>query len=198
MFGAVKKKTWNEVRNELGLRNLRKRKDLNQVFSYLRVNEGEYLLSKIGIPKPENFDKVNVTKPPVIVTSNKYDLHGGNVTVTYGASGVDGKPYLNYSDSNLSRLFKGDEIRVIQETDLGTLVSVTIRMTIDSGSTSFTVFIPRVKMTDGQAASTNIVTVGITTLHRFSIVSVFMMGQIDHYTAITLSGTASLETYIQR
>jgi hypothetical protein len=65
-------------------------------------------------------------------------------------------------------------------------------MTIDAGSTIFTVLIPRVKMTDVQGASTNIVTVGITTLHRFSVVPAFLMGQIDHYTAVTLTGTVKL------
>ena len=92
-------------------------------------------MSKIAIPKPENFDKLNITNTPTIVTSNRYDLHGDNITMMYGESGADGKPYLNYSDSNISRLFKGDEIRVIKETDLGTIVSVSIRITIDTGST---------------------------------------------------------------
>lgn len=107
-------------------------------------------MSEIALPKPENFDRLNITKTPTIVTSNRYDLRGDNITVTYGASGPDGKPYLNYSDSNLSRIFKGYEILIIQETDLGTLVSVSIRMTIDAESTSFSVLIPRIKRTDGQ------------------------------------------------
>ena len=154
-------------------------------------------MSKIAIPKPENFDKLNITRTPTIVTSNRYDLHGGNITMTYGECGADGKPYLNYSDSNLSRLFKGDEIRVIKETDLGTLVSVTIRITIDTGSTSFTVVIPRVKKNDGQNAPTNMVTIGITTVHRFSVVPALLMGQIDNYTAVTLTGTETLETNIR-
>lgn len=109
-------------------------------------------MSKIASPKPESFDRLNITKTTTIVTSNRDDLHGDNITVTYGASGADCKPYLSYSDSNLSRIFKGDEIRVIQETDLGTLVSVSIRMTIDTGSTSFSVLIPRIKMADGQGS----------------------------------------------
>ena len=154
-------------------------------------------MSKIAIPKPENLDNLNIRKTPTIVTSNKYDLHGGNITVTYGASGADGKPYLNYSDSNLSRLFKGDEIRIIQETDLGTIVSIIIHMTIDAGSTSFTILIPRVKITDVEGASTNIATVGITTLHRFSVVPAFLVGQIDNYTPVTLTGTVKLETFIR-
>ena len=42
-------------------------------------------------------------------------------------------------------------------------------------------------------ASTNIITVGITTVHRFSIVPVFIIGQDNLYTAVTLTGTASCE-----
>ena len=98
---------------------------------------------------------------------------------------------------NLSRLFKCDEIRVIKETDLGILVSVAIRMTVDTGSTSFTVVIPRIKETDGQSAPINIITVGITTVRRFSVVPALLIGQIDNYTTVALSGTATSETYIQ-
>ena len=155
-------------------------------------------MSKIAIPKPDNLDKLSIPKTPTIITSNRYDLHGNNIIVTYGESGADGKPYLNYSDSNLSRLFKGDEIRVIKESDLGTIVSVTIRITIDTGSTSFTVVIPRIKKTDAQSAPINIVTVGITTVHRFSVFPALLNSQIDNYTACTLTGTSTLETYIQR
>jgi hypothetical protein len=154
-------------------------------------------MSKIAVSKTENLPKVSVPKIPSIVSSNIYDLHGGNIKVTYGAAGTDGKPHLNYSDSSLYRVFAGDEIRVIQETDVGTLVSFTIRMTVDTGSTSFTILIPRIKTADVQNAPTNIVTVGITTVHRFSVVPAFMMGQIDCYTAHTLSGTASVETHVQ-
>ena len=152
-------------------------------------------MSKTPIPKPTNFDRVDPSKASKIVTSNKYELSGGNVKVTYGTSGADGKPYLNYTDATMSKVFVGDQIRVIQETDLGTLVSVSIRITVDSGSTSFTIFIPRVKMPDAQG-SAHITTVGITTLHRISIVPVFSMGQTDCYTVVMLTGTASVETCI--
>jgi hypothetical protein len=77
------------------------------------------------------------------------------------------------------------------------LVSATIHITIDVGSAIFTVLIPTVKMTDVQGASTNITTIGITTLHKFSGVPTFLMGQIDHYTAVALTGTVILETYVR-
>ena len=42
--------------------------------------------------------------------------------------------------------FTGSEVRVAPVSDLGELVSVTVFLTIDSGSTSFTVFLPRVNL----------------------------------------------------
>jgi hypothetical protein len=153
-------------------------------------------MSKITVSKTENLPKVSVPKIPSIVSSNRYDLQGGDIKVTYGSAGVDSKPYLYYSDSSLSRNFAGDEIRVIQENDVGTLVSVSIHMTVDTGSTSFTILIPRIKTADGQSVPTNIITIGVTTVHRFSVVPAFMMGQIDCYATVTLSGTASVETHV--
>jgi hypothetical protein len=50
-------------------------------------------------------------------------------------------------------------------------------------------------MADVQVASTNIVTVGIATSHRFSVVPAFLIGQIDNYTAVALIGIVKLETY---
>ena len=62
-------------------------------------------MSKITMPKPENIDKLNITNSPTVVTSKKYDLHGSNITVTYGESGADSKPYLNYLDAKFIQTF---------------------------------------------------------------------------------------------
>jgi hypothetical protein len=128
-----------------------------------------------------------------LVNANRYDLHGRNITVTYGEAGADGKPYLTYAGAELPLTFKGDEIR-IQNTDLGKVVSVSIRRTIDTGSTSFTILVPKVLMSKG-VATTSIKTVGITTVHKFSILQMLMRGQDDLYTTVALSGTASIESH---
>jgi hypothetical protein len=75
------------------------------------------------------------------------------------------------------------------DTEIGTLVTVTIFKTIDSGSTSFTLIVPRVNL--DQATSVPIFTEGITTLHRFSIVPALNHGQTELYTVVHLTGTAS-------
>jgi hypothetical protein len=66
---------------------------------------------------------------------------------------------------------------------------VTIRRTIDTGSTSFTLVVPRVRLAAGQTES-DVEVVGITTRHRFSVVHRFNLGQLDEYGEVTLKGTA--------
>jgi len=83
--------------------------------------------------------------------------------------------------------FTGDQIRTTT-TEIGTLVTVTIRLTVDAGSTSFTLLVPHVNLDQGRHAP--IVTEGITTLHRFSIFPPANHGQTELYTVIPLTGTA--------
>jgi hypothetical protein len=99
---------------------------------------------------------------------------------------------LTYQDAHQGKSFRGDEIRAL-ECDLGTLVSVTIRMTVDMGSTSFSVFIPRMRIVQGTHAAVH--TEGVTTLHHFSIAPQLSHGQLDTYKVTTLHGTAQFVIY---
>lgn len=128
------------------------------------------------------------------IRPNRYDLRSRMVSVTYGEAGADGEPYVNYTNSeqSLSLSFKGDQIRAIQ-TDLGKTVSVSLRMTVDSGSTSFTILVPRALIPKGQP-SIPIKTIGITTVHKFSVLPALNTGQDDLYSTEALSGTASFES----
>ena len=125
--------------------------------------------------------------PPIVVTPNLFHLHGNQITVTYAKSGIDGKPHFQYHDLQQTLNFSGDQVRAV-ETEIGTLVSVTIHTTVDSGSTSFSVLVPAVNL--GKSESANIRAVGVTTLHRFSIVPALNVGQIELYTVTKLRGTA--------
>jgi hypothetical protein len=69
-------------------------------------------------------------------------LAGGGVQVRYSVAG----PNFQYQDSQRILDFTGQEIRVVDVPDVGTLVSVTIVLTVDSGSTTFTVLLPRVNL----------------------------------------------------
>jgi hypothetical protein len=68
-------------------------------------------------------------------------------------------------------------------------VTITLRMTIDSGSTTFTLLLLTVNL--GPSNNAFIDTEGITTIHRFSTVPAFNQGQTELYTATRLTGTAS-------
>lgn len=120
------------------------------------------------------------------VSPNLYHLSGHHLHVTYSTSSIDGKPILSYQDSHQSKSFKGDQIRTV-ECDLGTLVSVTLHVTVDVGSTTFSLFIPRMRIAQGESASVR--TDCVTTLHSMPFAPV-VHGQLDTYTVVTLHGTA--------
>jgi hypothetical protein len=120
------------------------------------------------------------------VEPNLFQLSGKRVHISYSTTGVDGKPHFTYQDLQQTLNFSGDEIRSV-ETEVGTLVSVTIRLTVDSGGMTFSVLLPRVNIPGEQ--SVPIRTIGITTLHKFSIVP--MIGQRDLYRVTPLTGSAA-------
>lgn len=119
---------------------------------------------------------------------NLYQLSGKGLHISYSSTGIDGKAHMTYQDHRQTLNFTGDEIRTV-ETDLGTIVSVSIRLTPDLGSTTFSVLLPRVNL--GSHLSLTIQTEGITTVHKFSIIPAFDQGQLDIYTVQGLHGTAS-------
>jgi hypothetical protein len=139
--------------------------------------------------------------PAVLVQPNFFQLSGGYVHgggslhVTYTThSGPatpqfpQGPPRFSYQDASQSRSFAGPEIQVV-ETELGQIVSVVLRLTPDSGSTTFSLMVPRVNLIPGQP--THIHTDGITTIHRLALAPGLLHGQLDHYSVTPLHGTAS-------
>jgi hypothetical protein len=121
-------------------------------------------------------------------TPTLYMLHGHGLQVTYSTTSINGTPRFDYHDSHGTHAFVGDEQIRTQPTEIGTLVSVTIQLTVDSGSTSFTLLVPTVNL--GKATSAPISTIGITTRHRFSINQSLNLGQTELYTVTHLTGTA--------
>jgi hypothetical protein len=128
-------------------------------------------------------EQIITTKKP-----NLYELSGDGIKITYTLQPIAGPPQFNYDDGKVSNLFKGGEIRTVETDELGTLVSVTIHLEIDRGSTTFTVLIPRVNL--GASTSEAITTVGITTVHHRPVVGPTPQGQDDLYTVHPMKGTA--------
>jgi len=121
------------------------------------------------------------------VTPNMFQLSGHHVHISYTTTGIDGKPSLSYQDAHNGKSFRGDEIRAV-ECELGTLVSVTLRLTPDAGGTSLSLLIPRMRINQGEHAQVR--TECITTMHRFSIAPQLLHGQLDTYSVVALAGTA--------
>jgi hypothetical protein len=125
--------------------------------------------------------------------ANLFHLEGHNLHIEYSSTSITGQPNLTYHDANQSLDFTGDQIQTVT-TEAGALVSVTIRKTIDTGSTSFSVLIPRTNI-EPAGATIHVRTIGITAIHRFSVVPAFNRGQLDTYATTALHGTAETVTF---
>jgi hypothetical protein len=117
---------------------------------------------------------------------NLYELSGDGIQVTYATTSFQGKPLFTYHDAFQFKSASGDEIRTL-ETDIGTLVTIVLHLTIDRGSTTFSLLLPRVNLPASNIV--NITAEGITTLQRFSIPP--PQGQTQSYTVRSLQGMAS-------
>ncbi|HTO80191.1 MAG TPA: hypothetical protein VMJ31_10510 [Methylocystis sp.] len=124
---------------------------------------------------------------PIVNKPNFFQLQGDGVFVSYATTSITGTPQFAYQDANISKSFSGNAIR-LAETEIGSLVSVTIALTVDQGSTDFTLFVPQISLRLFE--SVPITTIGVTTVHRFSIIGP-PHGQNEFYHPVTLSGTAA-------
>ena len=129
------------------------------------------------------------------IPPNTFVLHSsdGNTQVDYETTSFLGQPVLNLKQGpgpglGPIRHFAGSQIRTLN-TEIGTLVSVTTEMTVDTGSTSFSVLIPAVTLTSTSDQQT-IATEAIIT-HHTGPNSVPITGVHETYEFIPLSGEAS-------
>jgi hypothetical protein len=120
---------------------------------------------------------------------NLFELHADNLQIMYSSTGIDGKPHFLYQDQSHAQQFSGDQIQT-ENSQIGTLVSVSIFRSVDTGFTSFTLVVPRVNLDKSQQAA--IRTLGITTVHRAGPLANLFQGQTETSTAVSLSGLARL------
>jgi hypothetical protein len=81
------------------------------------------------------------------VQPNEYTLKGGGLTFTYTTSNFLGQPFATYNDGKTTKDFFGGAIRVLN-VGIGTLVTVTTFMTIDTGGAEFSVLLPFIELAD--------------------------------------------------
>ena len=129
---------------------------------------------------------------PTFASPNLYELSGHGIHVTFFPVGAGGVAHFSYQDAQRSLQFSGDQIRTVAVADLGTVVSVTLVLTPDSGSTTFSVLLPQVNLDNHRGSSVPVSTDGITTHHRFSLIPQLLRGQLERYHVTPMHGTASL------
>lgn len=129
---------------------------------------------------------------PIFAKPNLYELSGHGIDITFLPVGAGGLAHFSYQDAHRSMQFSGNQIRSVEVADLGTLVSVTLVLTPDSGSTTFSVLLPHVNLDNQRGSSAPVHTDGITTHHRFALSPQLLRGQLERYHVTPMHGTASL------
>jgi hypothetical protein len=122
-----------------------------------------------------------------VVQPNEYTLTGGNIKFTYVKNNFLGQPFVSYTENGQTRDFFGTAVRVL-ETGIGTLVTVTTHMTIDTGGTEFSVLLPVIELAD-VSKTQNFATDGIIT-HFKGPDSFPVTGVRETYNFIPMNGTA--------
>jgi hypothetical protein len=125
------------------------------------------------------------------IQPNRFELQSndGKTKIDYETTSFIGQPVLNLSQGpGPIRHFVGSQIRRIN-TEIGTLVSVTTQMSIDTGSTSFSILIPAITLpapNSHQAFTTEAVVT-----HHSGPISVPPSGVHETYQFIPMKGDAS-------
>jgi hypothetical protein len=125
------------------------------------------------------------------IQPNRFVLQSndGKTKVDYETSSFIGQPILNLTQGpGPIRHFSGSQIRTVN-TEVGTLVTVTTELTIDTGSTSFSVLIPAITLT-ATSDHKSFATEAIVTSHSGPN-SVPSTGVHEKYQFIQLKGEAN-------
>lgn len=130
-----------------------------------------------------------------VVQPNEYTLKGGNITFTYVKHNFLGQPFVSYTEGGQTKDFFGSAVRVL-ETGIGTLVTVTTHMTIDTGGSEFSVLLPVIELADTTKTQA-FLTDGIST-HFKGPDSFPLTGVRETYNFIPMNGTARFIVTILR
>ena len=90
--------------------------------------------------------------------ANHYVLHGNGIQIDYTIGGNPGFTALSFTEGGTTKNFTAPQVTT-DATSLGTLVSVALVTSVDTGGTRFGFFLPEVQVVLGQEVS--VATVGV-------------------------------------
>jgi hypothetical protein len=121
---------------------------------------------------------------------NLFQLAGEYTQITYSTTSITGQPQFHYQDQQRDVNVTGDDIR-LQETEIGTLVTVTLEEIPDLHTLTVSLLVPEINLNEGNESPLS--TLAILTTHRTSIGGPGLVeGQLKTYEVVALEGTASL------
>jgi len=121
--------------------------------------------------------------------ANQFDLSGKGYRISYATTSIAGVPLFQFEGHGVSHSFKGEEIRAV-DTELGTLVTVTLETVPDLETVTFSVVLPAINMRE-QDQQVEFDAVGIHATHRTSIGGPTLIdGALSSYRSLDLSGQA--------
>jgi hypothetical protein len=119
-------------------------------------------------------------------TPNQYDLQGPAINLSYSGSSLTGRPQLTLKKGRKTLTFSGDDITVLG-TQVGTLITVSVAAIPDQESTTFSVLLPAIQLSNKAKQSFN--TIGLTTVHKTTIAGP-PKGVQQTYKTVALRGSA--------
>jgi len=121
--------------------------------------------------------------------TNLFDLHNATLKISYSSSSLNGQPQLSYQKGATTMNFHGNQLRQ-KSTEIGTLISVTLKNVPDLHSIVLSLLLPQVNIPTGQS-QVQVSIKAIETTIRTSIAGPNLVkGQVQTYKTYTLKGTA--------
>ena len=128
------------------------------------------------------------------IHANRFVLKGERLEVTYDEITFAGPPQLTYQvlQGIHSRTFSGNELSS-KESDIGTLVTVTLEVIPDDKRTLFTLLIPTINVTGANEVPFETLAIYTTVLDSI-IGPKGVSGAVESYQCVQLEGTAQFVT----
>ena len=117
---------------------------------------------------------------------NLFQLSGEGITATYSTTSIDGQPRFSYKKGRQTLTFAGSDIATAN-IGIGTLVSVVVARIPDKSSTTFSILLPSIQLTDTRKQAFR--TIGITTVTATTIAGP-PAGVQQTYKTVALRGSA--------
>jgi hypothetical protein len=134
-------------------------------------------------------EQIAVTAPNQLAAANLFNITGP-IVINYSATSIAGVPTFSYKDAERDLQFSGNEVARM-DTPVGELVTVTLETVVDAFVRTFTLLVPRIRLSMGDQVDFE--TLGILTTNLTGLVP--QPGLLQTYSLHQLSGVAQAVSF---